>query len=442
MGNEMMVKFIDYIIGYLMFKIMRTLVPATIVIAVILAVRKVIDTACKKRDPVPWLYVRAYMWFLLLPVSFMGGLKLSLGYPSLRNRLYMVLYNFCLVNPVWGKLYLLGIVVTAAMLLFRRAKLRLWIRRLPVYDYAVPECRKEKHLPAVQIRITPLTVTPFTTGIFKPVIVLPRYILQEFDAKEIETVVQHEYCHIRRGHLFLYGILDLLRILWFIHPLIHYSARLVKNDLELICDNAAIRTNTYNPEKYAKTLLKSMIFLQEARERGGSRKEVPAFMGGASYNVMKKRMKSIADYREYSKRYFRKIYVLSGTLILILLFLVRLGSYPAYTPYEGYSFYSGGKGAQLIFDNNEQFNEAIELTDEGILVNNIRIRELLKDITLYNDMGQFWIYFGGYSKLPGIGGGGDVVFYTSEDMLGDEVLLPYNDKSAVERLFEWLLKHM
>lgn len=438
----MMVKFMDYIICYVMFKTMRTLVPVTIVIAVILAARKVIDTVCGKRNPVPWLYVRTYMWFLLLPVSFMGGLKFSLEYSSVRSRLYVLLYKYFMVNPIWGKLYLLGIVVMSAILLFRRVKLRRWIRRLPLYDHEAPELRKEKYLPAVQIRITDLMVTPFTAGIFKPVIVLPSYILEEFDAKEIETVLQHEYCHIRRGHLFLYGIMDLLRILWFVHPLVHYSAKLVKNDLELICDNAAIRTNTYNPENYAKTLLKSIAFLQEARVRGESHKGVPAFIGETSYNLMKKRIKSIAAYREYSKGYFRRVYVLAGALILMSLFLVRLGSYPAYTPYEGYSFYCGGKGAQLIFDNNEQFNKAIKLTDEGLLVDNVRVREMLNDITLYNDLGEYWIYFGGYSKLPGIGGGGDVVFYTSEDMLGDEILLPYNERSAVERLLEWILKHI
>ncbi len=437
-----MLKFMDYIISYVMFKTMRTLVPATIVIAVILAARKAIDIFCKKRNPVLWLYVKTYMWFLLLPVSFMGGLKFSLEHPSVRSRLYLLLYKYFMVNPVWGKLYFLGIAVMSSMLLFRRVKLRRWIRRLPLYDYEAPEPRKGKFLPPVQIRITDLVVTPFTAGVFKPVIILPSYILEEFDAKEIETVVQHEYCHIRRGHLFLYGIMDLLRILWFVHPLVRYGAKLVKNDLELICDNAAIRTNTYNPENYANTLLKSIAFLQEARVRGESHKGAPAFIGEASYNLMKERIKSIAAYREYSKGYFRKVYVLAGALILTSLFLVGLGSYPAYTPYEGYSFYCGGKGAQLIFDNDEQFNQAIEMTDEGLLVNNVRVRAMLKDLTLYNDLGEYWIYFGGYSKLPGIGGGGDVVFYTSEDMLQDEILLPYNDRSAVQRLLEWLLKHI
>lgn len=432
----------DYIIRYTMLKTMRTLVPVTIVIAAILVVRKIIDTVCSKKNPVPWLYVKTYMWFLLLPVAFMGGLKLSLEQPTLRSRLYVFFYSYCVVHPVWGRLYLLGIVVMAAVLLFRRVKLRRWIRRLELYEYETPEGWKEKYLPAVQIRVTALMVTPFTTGIFKPVIVLPQYLLEEFDAKEIGTIVQHEHCHIRRGHLILYGILDLLRIFWFIHPLVHYSARLVKNDLELICDNAAIRTNTYNPEKYANTLLKSIAFLQEARVREDSHKGVPAFIGEASYNLMKKRMKSIAGYREYSKWYFGKVYALAGALILLFLFLVRLGSYPVYTPYEGYSFYGGGNGTQLIIDDDERFNEAVQLTDKGLLVNNIKVREILSDLTLYNDSGQYWIYFGGYYKLPGIGGGGDVVFYTSEDMLEDEVLLPYHDGGVVEELFQWLLKHV
>lgn len=68
---------LDYIVSYWMLKLARTLLLSTLILLVILFVRKMWDVRRRRDDPLSGLYVKAYLWLVLLPVPFMGGLKLS-----------------------------------------------------------------------------------------------------------------------------------------------------------------------------------------------------------------------------------------------------------------------------------------------------------------------------------------------------------------------------
>lgn len=433
--------FLDYASGYLMLKIARTIVLSTLVLIAILFVRKIQDIHNGGRNPVARLYVRAYLWLVVLPVPFMGGLKLIPGHFRIRNHIYIVLYEKIMAYRIIGKLYFLGIIITAAILVFRKIRLRSWVKRLPVLDDISAYGIEKNDIPGVQVRTTELIITPFTIGLWRPVIVLPEYILRSFDKEEIGTVLQHECCHIKRGHLFAYGILELFRIFWFVNPLVHICAKRVKDDLEMICDYAVIRGKKYRPENYAFTLLKTISYCGKTELDLESHSGVPAFLGESSLSIMKRRIKLIMAYCECPIRYVRQIYVGAGILLCLLFFLVKWASYPAYTPYLSYSLYSMD-GRQRIFGDNPAFDEAIERRDTGLLVNNRKVKELLQDAEIYNDKGEYWIYYGGYMKLPGTGGGGDLLYYGMADAAEERMLVPYNEKDRFAELVDWIWKHM
>lgn len=315
---------LDYVVSYWMLKLARTLLLSTLILLMILLVRKIWDVRSRRADPLSGLYVKAYLWLVLVPVPFMGGLKLSFEHFQLRNRLYVAMYELLMTHKVIGRLYFVGILAAAAIMVCQKIRLRLWIRRLPAYSGEEIAAVRQVQMAGVQIRTTSLYITPFTSGICKRVIVLPDYMVQQFDVDELDKILQHEYCHIKRGHLFVYFVLDLFRILWFVNPLVHLAAKKIKIDLEMICDNAVICGNTYNPESYGMILLKAMAFLQAGAKEREAHKEVPAFVGETSFAVMKKRIRMIAGYREFPKRYLKRVYVLSGVFLFLVFFFGKL----------------------------------------------------------------------------------------------------------------------
>lgn len=449
---DSLLRLFDYAGSYVMLKLIRTILLSTLLMCLILLLRKLWEWCGGRKNAAAGLYGKAYLWLVLLPVPFMGALKLSTEHFHLRNRLYIILYECVMTHAMIARLYFLGMAVTVLIVFIRKKKLRVWVKRLPVCERVFP-CGSGKQMANVQIRTTPLCITPFTTGIVKHTIVLPEYILREFDEEEIETVLRHEYCHIRRGHLFIYAVLELFRILWYVNPLVHLCAKQVKNDLELICDHEVIRMNGYDPEYYGMTLLKSVKFLQTGQGKrrippgsggtycGDSEKRVPAFIREQSFAVMKRRMRSIAGYRDYPKWQRRILYMAAGVVLFSLFLFAHLASYPAYTLYGDYSLYSMD-GKQNIISENEAFNAAVTRRDDGLLVDNRKVKELLGNAEIYNDKGEYWIYYGGYMKMPGIGGGGDLLYYSAADAPDDMTLLPYNKTNWLIELVDWMLKHI
>lgn len=240
----MLFDFFDYMSGYLMLKIARTIVSSTLALLVILLVRKILERRSASGNSALILHIKAYLWLLMLPVPFMGSLRLIPGHFRIRNAMYVFMYENIMTYPIIGKLYFLGMALTAVIFILRKRRLRRWVRRLPVCEDGAVRVGRQ----GVRIRTTDLMVTPFTIGVCRPVIVLPEYIVRNFDEQELDAVLRHEWCHIKRGHLLAYGVLGLLRIFWFVSPLVHFCAKKVRADLEMLCDYAAIDGGNYCPE--------------------------------------------------------------------------------------------------------------------------------------------------------------------------------------------------
>lgn len=441
----------DYAATYEMLKLARTMLLSTFLMCLVLIVRKCWELCRRGKSTAAELYGRAYLWLVFLPVPFMGALKLSTEYFHWRNRLYIMVYECLSSHAVIARLYFSGMAVAAVVLFIRKWKLRAWVRQLPVYGQA--PYISEKRMARVQVRMTPLRITPFTMGIFRHTVVLPEYILREFDEAEIRMVLQHEYCHIRRGHLFVYAVLELFQVLWYVNPLVYLCVRKVKNDLELICDHEVIQANQYTPGDYGSILLKSLVCLQSGTGRqglprvcgetcfGDSEKRAPAFIREQSFRVMKKRMQFISRYRKYPGWQQKCLYVLAGVVLLSLVLFAKAASYPVYTADENYALYSMD-GKQRILAENEAFNKAVRKEDDGLRIDNRKVKKLLEHESICDGKEEYWIYYGGYIKMPGIGGGGDLLYYCAAEAPEYVTLLPYNKTDRFAELVEWIFKHM
>jgi len=147
-----------------------------------------------------------------------------------------------LIDYIAGRLCLRGILQTAqpapATLAdhYGRTAIRLGLRRPP------------------QLLITDALDSPATAGLWRPVVLLPTWMVHQNDGPSIEWSLRHELTHWRWFDPWLVLIRDVVRAVFWFHPAAWWSARRLTESMELACDRAVLR-NPREATDYAERLL-------------------------------------------------------------------------------------------------------------------------------------------------------------------------------------------
>ena len=100
---------------------------------------------------------------------------------------------------------------------------------------------------------------PGVFGIFRPVLWLPAGIADRLDGAELEAILAHELCHIRRRDNLLSAIHMLVEALFWFHPLVWWLGARLEEERERACDEDVVRTGG-DPQIYAESILKVVEF--------------------------------------------------------------------------------------------------------------------------------------------------------------------------------------
>ncbi len=112
-------------------------------------------------------------------------------------------------------------------------------------------------------RITAESVEPGVFGVMRPVLVLPRGIAERLTPEQLEAIVAHEVCHMRRRDNLTAALHMAVEALFWFHPLVWWlQARLVE-ERERACDEAVLES-TREPFAYAEGILNVCKFYVEA----------------------------------------------------------------------------------------------------------------------------------------------------------------------------------
>jgi len=133
--------------------------------------------------------------------------------------------------------------------------LRSWLRMRRALRFATPRgVETGRHLSDMRILESSLPVEPCVFGIFRPVLLLPNDIDAYLTGEQLETIVLHELCHVRR-HDNLTAAVHLLAetIFWFYPPVYWIGERLMR-ERETACDEEVMRM-VPEPEIYAHGIL-------------------------------------------------------------------------------------------------------------------------------------------------------------------------------------------
>ena len=105
----------------------------------------------------------------------------------------------------------------------------------------------------LEVRVSSALMTPITWGVFRPVILLPEYVLDWPDEK-YTAMVRHEQAHIDRQDWLWQTFAECLTaVLWF-HPLVWLAAARLRSEAEHTADNRVLTHGT-GASSYAQQLL-------------------------------------------------------------------------------------------------------------------------------------------------------------------------------------------
>jgi beta-lactamase regulating signal transducer with metallopeptidase domain/protocatechuate 3,4-dioxygenase beta subunit len=94
---------------------------------------------------------------------------------------------------------------------------------------------------------------PFVTGTLRPVVVLPTGLEGQIGREELYGVLVHELAHIARRDTISLALQNLVRVMYWAHPLVYWLNRELTRAREECCDNHALAV--VNAAQYSRTLL-------------------------------------------------------------------------------------------------------------------------------------------------------------------------------------------
>jgi bla regulator protein blaR1 len=107
---------------------------------------------------------------------------------------------------------------------------------------------------AVEIRSSPGLLEPGVVGLFRPVLLVPEGIAERLTPRQLEAVLAHELCHVRRRDNLTSAIHMIVEALFWFHPLVWWiGARLVE-ERERACDEGVLSMGG-EPQVYAEAIL-------------------------------------------------------------------------------------------------------------------------------------------------------------------------------------------
>ena len=351
-------------------------------------------------------FLRGMSWALFLVIPFLGRLKMFYENAAVLKATWRI--TAVTASWLWGdRIYMAGILVTAICIFGKRIRLQRTVSGMEKVMFE-----------NVRIYVTDMNITPFTVGLLKPKIVLPKVMADSYSKDELKSVIQHEQTHIRLGHLWFGFAWDMLRCLLWINPLLTVFQKHFRADMEDICDRVCIQSSRRTAHEYGMVLLKTLKLLSSESETAPP---TVTYAGEREFADMKRRMGEIAGFRPYKKRMCAGMAAAAALMIAAMLLAVHTHSYARCNESRDILVGNYDGEPQVISYDTEELSQMISYDDRYVYVERQAFENFLEE---NNAEGEIWIVFGGFYKLPGLAGIAESCIYESSSK--DRIIqIPY-----------------
>ncbi|MFN3213514.1 MAG: M56 family metallopeptidase [Henriciella sp.] len=107
------------------------------------------------------------------------------------------------------------------------------------------------------VRASLLCSGPLVTGLKNPVILLPMWFEEDYDATERRDALVHELMHLKRRDLWAFQAARIVAATQWFNPLAYTALRAFRTDQEAACDADVIARAKLSPAAYGRTLVKA-----------------------------------------------------------------------------------------------------------------------------------------------------------------------------------------
>lgn len=219
---------------------------------------------------------------------------------------------------VWALGFILSISIVTIHYIYFRISLN---RSLLGSNLELEKIVKDYNLP-IEIRMTTQNVSPFVTGLFKKILVLPQYSTYIENQRDLDYMLQHEMTHIRKKDTFVKIIYLFARCIHWFNPLVYLMGKKFSVDIEMACDEVVAETLSKNEKKeYCNMLYKYCIYNNSINH---------LYSNALSHSSikMKERFDSILN---PSKKEGKSILIISCLLLVFVLIFVIVDFTPGYS---------------------------------------------------------------------------------------------------------------
>lgn len=162
-------------------------------------------------------------------------------------------------------------------------------------------------------------VSPFTIGTLRPVIYLPKEMLNSLDQQALTSVIAHEMAHIKRYDDLSGLARQILQRVLFFFPIVWFTNRQIDEQKEIACDRMAVTSSKLSVGDYANSLLSIVKHFQSQ-----SSAKVPSL----SLHRQSYRARLLA-LKYYSMKGLSGSSLALSSALLIILFIMPMGSQEA-----------------------------------------------------------------------------------------------------------------
>ena len=209
------------------------------------------------------------LWIVLL-IYLISPYELEIGIESVKgNSILLVITNFFdhslgwLINKIGSIFFklnrLIGSILIFTYLGIKIYKFHKVMKGSVIIDNSLckEKIREFGLKRKVEIYINNNLKTPLTFEILKPKIILQDHILA--DEKLLDHVLIHELMHIKKFHILLNHLVNIVACLYWYNPLLWLSLKYIDQDIEINCDKLVVQQlgdTIKNRKEYCMSMLK------------------------------------------------------------------------------------------------------------------------------------------------------------------------------------------
>lgn len=158
----------------------------------------------------------------------------------------------------------------------------------------------------INVRVWENVASPFMTGIFRPMLILPK---TELSSEQLHNILRHEMTHFKRHDILYKWFAEFVKCMHWFNPISWYVSKQIASECEISCDMSVTKNMTDSEEmSYVSTIL----FLLPT----GKSKQLPLTTQMASSKKFLKRRFVMIKNKKTTSRFMS---VLSAVIAVIML---------------------------------------------------------------------------------------------------------------------------